>query len=251
MYALITGATSGIGRACAERFVASGLGVILVGRRAQKLSKAKAEIEQKYGVSVLTFAVDVTDHAAVLNMEAELKNVSISVLVNNAGLALGRNAFQDAAWEDLDQIIAVNVVGFTRIAKLFLPHIINQKGHIFNISSIAGIEAYPGGHVYCATKSFVKQLSKGLREDLIGTNVRVTDIAPGAVETEFSVVRFKGDTDAAKQVYEGFVPLYAKDIAECVMAAHNMPQSVNIEYMLVMATAQVSATRVAKEAQRV
>lgn len=246
-YALITGATSGIGLETAKVFAELGMSLVLLARREQKLKEIQKEIQETYSVDVIIKKVDVTDVDAVGQCFKDLSGKSIEVLVNNAGLALGTESFDDASWADLSKMIEVNIKGFTKVAHAAMNHIKQSSGHIFNISSIAGIEAYEGGHVYCATKAFVKHMSKALRIDLGGTGVRVTDIAPGAVDTGFSEVRFKGDKQRAEDIYRGYMPLYAKDIAECIKVAYTMPKSVNIEYMLVMPTAQASAKRIFKD----
>jgi 3-hydroxy acid dehydrogenase/malonic semialdehyde reductase len=173
-----------------------------------------------------------------------MQSIEIEALINNAGLALGKSSFEAYAWEDFDTMIDINIKAFTRVAQRAIPFLKQTQGHIVNISSIAGIEAYEGGSVYCASKAYVKMISKALRIDLAGTGVRVTDIAPGAVDTEFSTIRFKGDVEKAKTVYQGYMPLSAQDIADTIVFALSRPAHVNIEYMLVMPTAQASATRV-------
>ncbi|HEY5713946.1 MAG TPA: SDR family NAD(P)-dependent oxidoreductase [Candidatus Gracilibacteria bacterium] len=245
-YALITGGTSGIGLAAARIFAQRGFDLILVGRRKERLASLEQELATEYTIKVKTFAVDVTEKDAVDKMFEDLSGFAIKVLVNNAGLALGKSPFQEAAWSDLEQMIDVNIKGFTQIALRSIPFLKATKGHMFQISSIAGIEAYEGGHVYCATKSFVAQMTRALRIDLAGSGIRVTDIAPGAVETEFSQVRFKGDQAKATSVYEGYTPLSPDDIAQCMAAAYDLPHSVNVQYMLVMPTDQASATRICK-----
>ncbi len=246
-FALITGASAGIGEACALGLARKGKNLVLVARRAEKLEDMKKRLEDEYEIEVKVFALDVCDFEALEKMFGDLAGVTIDVLINNAGLALGKASFEDYDWKDFERMIDVNVKAFTRVAQLAIPRIKEAQGHIVNISSVAGIEGYEGGSVYCATKSYVKMLSHNMRVDLAGTGVRVTDIAPGAVDTEFSTVRFKGDKEKAGSVYEGYVPLYAEDIAETILFALSRPPAVNIEYMLVMPTAQASACRVAKD----
>lgn len=179
-------------------------------------------------------------------MFADLANVEIDVVVNNAGLALGKDKLEDADFADVQQMIDTNVTGLLKITQCAIPFLKNTRGHIVNLSSIAGRESYEGGLVYCGTKACVKMISKGLRIDLSGTGIRVTDIAPGAVETNFSNVRFKGDAERAAKVYEGWAPLQAEDIADCIAFAVSRPPHVNIDEMLVMPTQQASAGRIAK-----
>ncbi|MEZ4906788.1 MAG: SDR family NAD(P)-dependent oxidoreductase [Saprospiraceae bacterium] len=246
-YTFITGASSGIGKACAYMLAQKGHNLILIARRIELLEEIKSELLQENNIKILTFKLDVRNLAEVNSFFEKIQDLSIDILINNAGLALGKSSIEDYDWTDFETMIDTNVKAFTRIAQLTIPYIKKTQGHIVNISSIAGNEAYEGGSVYCATKSYVKMLSKSMRIDLAGTGVRVTDIAPGAVDTEFSLVRFKGDEKISNSVYDGYVPLYANDIAEAIIFALDRPKSVNIEYMLIMPTAQASATRVARK----
>jgi NADP-dependent 3-hydroxy acid dehydrogenase YdfG len=168
----------------------------------------------------------------------EIEDKEVGTLINNAGLARGKDALENYEWGDIEQMLDTNIKGFIRVAQLAIPFLKKTKGHIVNISSIAGMEAYEGGAVYCGTKAFVRMISRSLRIDVLGTGIRVTDIAPGAVDTEFSTVRFKGDTAKAKKVYEGFVPLHAEDIADCICFVLNRPPHVNVAEMLILPTAQ-------------
>jgi len=245
-FALITGASSGIGEACAFALGKEGHNLILVARRKERLEKIKSQLEKKFKISVLVYQVDMSDTKNIETFFDEIKKKNIDILINNAGLALGKASFEEYEWQDFNQMIDVNIKAFTRVAQLAIPHLKKTKGHIINISSVAGIEAYEGGSVYCGTKAFVKMISKALRIDLMGTSIRVTDIAPGAVNTEFSTVRFKGKTEIIKSVYEGYTPLCARDIADTIIFALSRPQHVNIESILIMPTAQASATRIAK-----
>lgn len=243
MFTIITGASSGIGRACATALAKGGKDLILLARRKDKLDEIKRELEGEFSVEVLVYQVDL---GVVGNIEAffeEIKGKEVDGLINNAGLALGKASFEDYEWEDFNRMIDVNVKAFTRVAQLAIPFLKKTEGHIVNVSSVAGIEAYEGGSVYCGSKAFVKMISKALRIDLLETGVRVTDVAPGAVDTEFSTVRFKGDRKVADSVYEGYTPLYANDIADTIVFALTRPKSVNLEYILIMPTAQASATR--------
>lgn len=245
-FALITGASSGIGEACAFALGKEGHNLILVARRKERLEKMKSQLEKKFKISVLVYQVDLGDTENIEKFFDEIKKKNIDVLVNNAGLALGKMPFEEYEWQDFNQMIDVNIKAFTRVAQLAIPSLKKTKGHIVNISSVAGIEAIEGASVYCGTKAFVKMISKALRIDLMGTGIRVTDIAPGAVNTEFSMVRFKGKKEIIKSVYEGYVPLCAKDVADTIVFALSRPQHVNIEYILIMPTAQASATRIAR-----
>lgn len=250
MYSLVTGASSGIGRACVEMLAELGRSVIVVARRLDQLELLRQEIEAKHKVEILPFQLDVSHPEQIDAFYASIADKKIDVLINNAGLARGRASLESYDWKDIEEMVDVNIKGFVRVAQGAIPFLKETQGHIVNISSVAGIEAYEGSAVYCGTKAFVKMISKGLRIDLAGTGIRVTDIAPGAVNTEFSTVRFHGDQTKADQVYEGFVPLYAEDIAECIRFSLTRPPSVTIEYMLVMPTAQASITRIHRDNQR-
>lgn len=243
-FTLITGASAGIGKACAEMLAKERKNLILLARRKDKLDELKTKLEEEHKIQVLTYTVDLLNPSEVEAFFEAIQKKPIEALINNAGLALGKSSFEDYDWNDFEQMIGVNIKAFTRVAQLTIPHLKKTQGHIVNLSSIAGREAYEGGSVYCGTKAYVKMLSKALRIDLQGTGVRVTDIAPGAVDTEFSLVRFKGNGEKAKSVYQGFIPLYANDIAEAILFALNRPKSVNIESMLIMPTAQASAGRI-------
>lgn len=246
MFTIITGASSGIGSACATALAKEGKNLILLARRTDKLKQIKSELEKTYLVQVLIYQVDLSEIKNIEDFFKQIEDKTVDTLINNAGLALGKVSFEDCDWKDFNQMIDVNIKAFTRVAQLAIPHLKRTQGHIINISSIAGIEAYEGGSVYSGSKAFVKMISKSLRIDLLGTGVRVTDIAPGAVETEFSTVRFKGDKSIADSVYKGFTPLYASDIVDTIVFALSRPKSVNLESILIMPTAQASATRIYK-----
>ncbi|MBT5237225.1 SDR family NAD(P)-dependent oxidoreductase [Candidatus Peregrinibacteria bacterium] len=246
-YVFITGASSGIGESCARKCAEQGMNLVLTARREEKLNALKEELEAQYSVEVIVKAMDVTDHKQVEAVFADLEDKEITSLINNAGLAQEKASFEDYKWEDFQKMIDTNITGFLKVAHQAVPFIIKNKGHIVNISSIAGVEAYEGGSVYSASKAFVKMVSKSLRIDLAGTGVRVTDIAPGAVETAFSDVRFKGDVEKAKATYQGYEPLTPEDIANSVLFCLQSPARMNVEYMLVMPTAQASAMRVVKK----
>ncbi|MCB2221409.1 MAG: SDR family oxidoreductase [Bacteroidetes bacterium] len=243
--AIITGATSGIGKACAERFAKEGYNVIITGRRENRLSEMKEQLESDFGIQVLPMCFDVQKREAVERAIGAIpdKWQKIDVLVNNAGLALGLNPIHEGQFDDWDTMIDTNIKGLLYMSNLVSKLMIkNGHGHIIHIGSIAGREAYPNGNVYCATKHAVDGLTKAMRIDLMKHNIRVTQIAPGAVETEFSEVRFKGDTTRAEKVYEGYQPLTGKDIADAVYYASSLPEHVNINDLLIMPMAQANAT---------
>lgn len=248
--ALITGATSGLGKAIALRLAKEGYDVIITGRRKERLDELEKEIEVKYEAKVLSLCFDVRVYAevekAINNLPEEWKN--IDVLVNNAGLAAGLDPIHKGSLADWEQMIDTNVKGLLYVTRVISPAMVERKsGHIINIGSIAGKDVYPNGVVYCATKHAVDALSKGMRMDFLPYNIKVTQVCPGAVETEFSLVRFKGDQSRADQVYVGFENLIADDIAEAVYFAVSQPPHVDIQDMLVMPTAQASGTLFHKE----
>ena len=241
---LITGATAGIGEATASLFAQNGWNLIITGRRKERLDKLSKRIEENHKVKVLSLNFDVRDLNAVEEAVASLPQDwrKIDVLVNNAGLAVGRDAFQEAVFDDWERMIDTNVKGLLYISRMISPLMIaNNKGHIINISSIAGSQVYAGGHVYCATKHAVEALSQGMRIDLLKHGIKVTSIKPGAVETEFSIVRFKGNKEVADSVYKGIVPLVAQDVAETVYFAATRPPHVNINEIMLTCTAQANA----------
>ncbi len=245
----ITGATSGIGEACAHAFAKLGANILLCARRVNQLKKLSEQLQHDYGVLVHYFECDVRNHVQVncqlAALPADWKNVS--VLINNAGLAAGLDAIQDADVQDWEDMINTNVKGLLYVTKAILPMMIdNNAGHIINIGSIAGHSVYPKGVVYCATKQAVNVLSTGLRMDLLGTNIRVSSVDPGAVETNFSHVRFKGDAERAAKVYEGFQPLAASDIADAIVYCATRPLHVNVSEMIVMPTAQAAVSMIAR-----
>lgn len=238
---LITGATAGIGKACAIKFASAGYDVIITGRRNERLVELKSQLEKDYGIDVLTLCFDVQDKKAT---EASLTNLplrwqKIDVLINNAGLALGRDSFEDADMDDWETMLNSNVHGLLYVSKAVLPFMLAQKkGHIINMGSVAGKEVYEKGNVYCASKFAVDAITKGMRIDLLKNNIKVTGINPGAVETEFSEVRFKGDTDTAKAAYNGFTPLTAEDIADTVFYCASLPAHVCINDLVITCTQQ-------------
>ncbi len=243
--ALITGSTSGIGQATAERFAKAGYDLILTGRRKERLETLKSTLQENYSNRVLTLCFDVRSQTEVEQHLGNLPNdwKNIAVLVNNAGLAVGLNPVQDGVIDDWERMIDTNVKGLLYVSRVIAPLMIqNKHGHIVNIGSIAGKQVYPNGAAYCATKHAVDALSQGLRLDLVSHGIRVTQICPGAVETEFSIVRFKGDKERADGVYKGFEPLKAEDIADTIFYCVNLPKHVCINDLVIMPTAQASAT---------
>lgn len=242
---LITGASSGIGESCARKFAANGYDLILTGRNEQKLTELKDQLQKSYSIDVCNLIFDVRDYNATKNALHSLSYdwKAIDILINNAGLVLGVDKEYAASEEDWNIMIDTNVKGILNMVQLVVPNMIERKrGHIINIGSIAGDAAYPGGSIYCATKAAVKSLSDGLRMDLVDTPLRVTNIKPGMVETNFSVIRFRGDKQAADNVYQGLQPLTGDDIAETVFYAASAPSHVQIAEVLLMPTNQASAT---------
>lgn len=245
--AFITGTTSGIGKATAQ-ILASNYRLILCGRRADKLAELQKELEKITEVYSLVF--DVRNKVEVFDAVNSLpeKWKAIDVLVNNAGNAHGLSSFQEADLNDLEAMIDINVKGLIYVTKAVLPYMLKQNGgHIVNLSSIAGKETYANGTVYCASKAAVESISKGLRLDLLHSGIKVTNIAPGAVETEFSVVRFKGDEQRASKVYEGYEPLIAQDIAQAIAYAVNQPEYVQIADVTIFPKAQGNGTTFVKK----
>src|SRR5471030_979552 len=248
--ALITGATSGIGEACAHVFARERYNVILTGRRLDRLEKLAAHINKEYNVEVAICAFDVRDKEEVISNLENLPNHwrKVNVLVNNAGLSQGLDPINKGSFDDWDTMIDTNIKGLLYVSKVVSNWMItNGFGHIINLGSIAGKEVYPNGNVYCASKHAVDALNKGMRIDLLPYGIRVTAVHPGAVETEFSEVRFKGDKERAKKVYDGFEPLVAADIAETIWFAVSRPAHVNINELVIMPTAQASATNIFKK----
>jgi NADP-dependent 3-hydroxy acid dehydrogenase YdfG len=234
---LITGATSGIGKATAITFAQNNYDLILIARRIGRLDELKKELSDGYQADVLTLDLDIRDGKAAQQMIASLppRWQNIDVLVNNAGVALGLAPVYEGLFDDWDQVIDTNIKGLLYISRLVIPMMIKRgKGHVINIGSVAGREVYPGGNVYCATKFAVDGLTKAMRLDLLGHGIKVTQIAPGAVETEFSLVRFKGDEKRANKFYEGYKPLKPEDVAEAIYYVTTLPDYVNISDLQIM-----------------
>ncbi|WP_183580062.1 SDR family NAD(P)-dependent oxidoreductase [Mucilaginibacter sp. X5P1] len=245
--ALITGATSGIGEATAHLFAREGYNLILTGRRLDRLDKLASQLNKKHNIEVAVSSFDVRDRAQVIeNLEAlPAKWKKINVLINNAGLSQGLDPIDKGDLDDWDTMIDTNVKGLLYVTKIVSNWMIaNGNGHIVNLGSIAGIDVYTNGNVYCATKHAVDALNKGMRLDLLPHGIKVTAIHPGAVETEFSNVRFKGDDARAKKVYDGFDPLVAEDVAETIWFAVSRPKHVNINELVVMPTAQANGSTI-------
>lgn len=247
--ALITGATSGIGESCAHKFAQAGYNLIVTARRSDLLASLKRKLERK-GVEVLPLVFDVRDRQAAHDAIASLPQewAEVDVLVNNAGLARGLEPEYEGNMDDWDEMIDTNIRGLLTMTRLIVPAMVARNhGHIINIGSVAGDAAYAGGNVYCATKSAVKSISDGLRIDVAHTKVRVTNIKPGLVETNFSRVRFHGNEDRADKVYQGIKPLTGDDVADVVLYAVQAPEHVQIAEVLVLATHQASGSVIHRE----
>ena len=244
---VVTGASSGIGASCARLFAKQGASLILAARRRDKLETIAQELERDYQSKVHLLEMDVSDRQAVEKAVASLPEAwrNVDILVNNAGLSRGKENLQEGEIQNWEEMIDTNLKGLLYVTRSLLPGMVDRdRGHIINIGSIAGHEAYPGGNVYCATKAAVRTLSQGIKMDLLGTAVRVSCVDPGTVETEFSQVRFRGDMEKAKQVYANMNPLTPTDIAEIVVFCATRPPHVNMSEVLVLATDQSSATMI-------
>lgn len=242
--AIITGATSGIGEATAHKLASLNYHLIITGRRESKLKELKKELQNKYQIEIITLAFDIQNttftSSAIQSIPKEWQK--IDVLINNAGLAAGFDSIDQAEWNDWEAMIDTNIKGLLYFSRQIIPWMVERKsGHIINISSIAGKNTYANGSVYCASKHAVNAITEGMRIDLLKHNIKVTSVAPGAVETEFSMVRFKGDKDAANKVYQGFTPLNAKDIADTIEFVITRPAHVNINDILIMPTQQANS----------
>ena len=239
----ITGASSGIGRSCARAFASRGAKLILAARRAERLEEIAAGLKTEHGTAILVLKFDVRNPNAVEQAISGLPQEwrAIEVLVNNAGLSRGLDKLYEGKLRDWDEMIDTNLKGLLYVSRAVIPGMVGRgRGHVINIGSIAGHEIYPSGNVYNATKFAVKALSKGLRLDLNGTGLRVTSVDPGMTETEFSLVRFRGDGERAGKVYQGFTPLTPDDIADAVVYCATRPLHVNVSEMIVMPTDQAS-----------
>lgn len=247
---LITGASSGIGEGCARKFASQGARIILNARNIQKLETLALELKEKYNSECYVLPFDVCDRKTAIESLESLPNEwkSIDILINNAGLAVGVDKEHEGSLDEWDVVIDTNVKALLSMTRIVVPGMVERgRGHIINIGSIAGDAAYPGGSVYCATKAAVKALSDGLRIDLVDTPLRVTNIKPGLVETNFSVVRFRGDQEKADNVYKGIHALTGDDIAEVAYFAASAPEHMQVAEILVMPTNQASGTIVSKK----
>ena len=250
---LITGATAGFGRAIAIKFAINGHDVIITGRRKQLLDELEVMLREEHDVDVLALHFDVRNLVEVEDAIGSLtgKWREIDILVNNAGLAVGMNPIQDGVIDDWERMIDTNVKGLLYMTRLVAPLMVERnRGHIINIGSIAGKEVYPNGTVYCGSKFAVDAITKGTRIDLVTHRIKVTQVAPGAADTEFSLVRFKGDEERAGNVYNGFTPLYAEDVAEVTYYVTTLPDHVNINDLVIMPTDQASATNLVRREEK-
>jgi 3-hydroxy acid dehydrogenase/malonic semialdehyde reductase len=242
---LITGATSGFGEAMAYKFAKEGWDTIITGRRTERLQEVATKIKSKYNTNVLTLSFDVQDLDAVKNAINSIPQEwqKISVLINNAGLAVGRGPIQEGIYEDWNRMIDTNIKGLLYVSRELTPIMIqNGYGHIINIASLAGHENYGGGNVYCGTKHAVRSITRGMRIDLVDKGIKVSVVSPGAAETEFSIVRYKGNKQLADKTYEGYKALQPEDVAESVFFIANQPPHVNIEEIFLLPTAQATST---------
>jgi serine 3-dehydrogenase len=241
---LITGASAGIGAACARAFAGAGFDLVLTARRRERLESLAAELSEACSARVLPLTLDVRDRKAVEKTLGDLPRdfAAVEVLINNAGLGRGLDKLHEGNVDEWDEMVDTNVKGLLYVTRAVLPGMVARgKGHVIQIGSVAGREVYPGGNVYCATKFAVKALSRAMKMDLLGTPIRVSTVDPGMVETEFSVVRFRGDRERAAKVYAGLKPLSPEDIAEIVLWVASRPPHVDISEVVVMPTAQSSA----------
>ena len=239
----ITGATSGIGKACAEKFAAAGDHLIINGRRKDRLNELKQSLENQYKIDILIALFDVQNKKEVFDCINSFtdKWKSVDILINNAGLALGRDFFDEASLNDWETMLQTNVNGLLYVSKAVLPFMIERnQGHIINLGSVAGDDVYEKGNVYCASKTAVEAISRAMRIDLLQHHIKVTNIKPGAVETEFGVVRFKGDSAKAAKVYDGFTPLTGKDIAETIFYCASLPPNICINELEITPVAQAN-----------
>ena len=246
---LITGASSGIGTSCAQVFAQGGANLILTARRIDRLEALAQQLRGEFGISVHPVQLDVRDRDRVELVFQSLPPewTDIEILINNAGLSRGMEKLHEGSIEDWEEMIDANLKGLLYVSRAIVPGLVSRgKGHIVNIGSIAGRHAYPGGNVYCASKAGVRAISQGLKLDLLGTPIRVSEIDPGLVETEFSVVRFHGDEERAKTVYDGLTPLTPDDVADVVFFCTTRAARVNISEVLLVPTDQATATQVSR-----
>jgi serine 3-dehydrogenase len=244
---LITGASSGIGEACAKIFAQAGAKLILIARRQQHLEKLAAQLSKEYDCELYLITLDVGERSLVTSAMNNLPNYwsAVDILINNAGLSRGLDKLHEADVQDWEEMIDTNIKGLLYMTRAILPGMVNRgQGHVINIGSIAGHQTYPGGSVYCATKAAVKSISEGLKQDLLGTPIRVTSVDPGMVETEFSSVRFHGDDERANKVYQGLTPLTADDVADVAFFCATRAAHVNINEVILMPVDQASTTLV-------
>ncbi len=244
---LITGASSGIGAACAKVFAESGAQLILAARREERLQELATTLRDEFGIEVYVLKLDVCDRNQVESQLTALPEPwqNIDILINNAGLSRGLDKLHQGSIQDWEEMIDTNVKGLLYVTRSIVPGMVErQQGHIINIGSIAGHHTYPNGNVYCATKAAVRAISEGLKQDLLGTPIRVSSVDPGLVETEFSDVRFRGDSERAEKVYENLTPLSAEDVADVVLFCATRPAHVNLSEVLLLPTDQSGATLV-------
>ncbi|MBD2740438.1 SDR family oxidoreductase [Coleofasciculus sp. FACHB-1120] len=244
---VITGASSGIGAACAKLFAQAGAKLILVARRQERLQELADELRKEFSCQLHLLALDVRDRASVESAFSSLPDAwsDVDILINNAGLSRGLNKLHEGNIQDWEEMLDTNIKGLLYCTRFLVPGMVKRdKGHVVNLGSIAGHQTYPGGNVYCASKAAVKSISEGLKQDLLGTPVRVTSVDPGLVETEFSQVRFHGDSDRAQKVYQGLTPLTPEDIADVIFFCVTRPAHVNISQILLVPTDQATATQV-------
>ncbi|ACC80974.1 SDR family oxidoreductase [Nostoc punctiforme] len=250
---LITGASSGIGTACARIFAGAGAKLILAARRLERLQQLKDALIKEFGIEIHLLQLDVRDRNAVESAISTLPPAwsNIDILINNAGLSRGLDKLHEGSFQDWEDMIDTNVKGLLYVSRYVVPGMVSRdRGHVVNLGSIAGHQTYPGGNVYCATKAAVRAISEGLKQDLLGTRVRVTSVDPGMVETEFSEVRFHGNTERAKTVYQGVIPLTADDVADVIFFCVTRSPHVNINEVVLMPVDQASATLVNRRTEK-
>jgi 3-hydroxy acid dehydrogenase / malonic semialdehyde reductase len=250
---LITGASSGIGAACAKLFAGAGARLILAARRSDRLQQLAEDLHKNFSTEIYSLPLDVRDIKAVESAISQLPSSwsDINILINNAGLSRGLDKFHEASIQDWEEMIDTNIKGLLYLTRFVLPGMVSRdSGHVVNIGSIAGHQTYPKGNVYCGTKAAVKAITEGLKQDLLGTSIRVTAVDPGMVETEFSEVRFHGDTERAKKVYQGVTPLTPDDVADVVLFCVTRPAHVNINEVILMPVDQASATLVNRNSEK-